>query len=312
MGLGLVCAACQASTPSKELMTARDVYTKAQGSDAARVAPDALEEAGQALKAAEAAHERSPRSKTERNYAYLSVRKSELAMANAREVAARQELAEAQQAQAAGPYVEELAQTRAALAAREQDLGEALAAIIISQVQLHQLRAQRAGEGQVVVSRAGVFFDTGGTELSEEAKRQLDIVASDLLANPEQETVIQGYSDSQGDAQQNLQLSQKRAEVVRDYLASRGVPAEGLRAMGLGDRHPVASNDTPTGRASNRRVEIATAFSEPGSRQPVRGTDEDTEGDPQADEPETDEPDAEDPEMEEWERESREPLPEGL
>jgi outer membrane protein OmpA-like peptidoglycan-associated protein len=298
--LALICAACQASAPSKELMTARDVYAKARDSDAARVDPDALDDAYKALRAAEAVHEQSPGSKSERNYAYLSVRKSELAIAHAREVAARRQQAEAQQAQAAKPYVEELAETRAALVAREQDLGQAVAAIIISQVQLQQLRAQRAAGGQVVVSRTGVFFETGGTELSPDARRQLDILANELLAHPEQDTLIQGYADSRGDEAKNLELSEKRAEVVRDYLASRGVPVDGLRVLALGARHPAASNETPAGRASNRRVEIATAFEAPGGRQNVKGTDADSEGDPETDEPQTDE----------WQREDGELAPE--
>lgn len=310
LGLGLVCAACQASAPSKELLTARDVYAKARDSAAARVAPAALEDAYQALQAAEAVHESSPGSRSERNYAYLSVRKSELAIANAREAAARRQQAEARRAQGAQPYVEELAETRAALAAREQDLGEAVAAIIISQVQLAQLRARRGGDGQVVVSRTGVFFDTGGTELSADARRQLDIVANELLAHPEQETVIQGYADSRGDEAKNLALSEKRAEVVRDYLAGRGVPAQGLRVIGLGARHPAASNETPTGRASNRRVEVATAVAVPGERQNVKGTDADSEGDPDTDAPEGDDTGAGEPETDGWEREDGELAPE--
>lgn len=294
LGLGL-CAACQATAPSKELVTARDVYTKAQASDAAREEPETLKEAYQALQAAEAAHEKSPRSKTERNYAYLSARKSELAMLSAREAVAREEQARALREEGARPYAEALEETRAELAARQRDLGQAVAAIIISQAQLHQMRAQSAN-GQVVVSRTGVFFDTGKAELSAEARRQLDILATELLAHPEQETLIQGSADSRGDEEKNLALSRQRAEVVRDYLVSRGVPAEGLRAMGLGDRHPVASNETPTGRASNRRVEIATALASD-ARENVRGTDADSEGDPETEEPGVEDPETEDPDI---------------
>lgn len=320
--LALACAACQASEPSQELKTARDVYARASDGIAARVDPDSLEEAHEALRAAEAAHEESAGSRSERNYAYLAVRKSELAIANAREAAARQAQARAQQAQGARPFAEALAETRAELAARHRDLGQAVAAIIISQMQLHQLRAQSAADAQVVVSRTGVFFDPGKAELTPQARRQLDIVASELLKHPEQRTIIQGNADSRGNAEQNLELSKKRAEVVRDYLASRGVSAEALRAVGVGDRDPVASNETPDGRASNRRVEIATALAND-ERQNVRGTDEDSEGDPEMGgddegaperDPETDgdaegAPKGEDPEPEEWQREELEPAP---
>ena len=59
----------------------------------------------------------------------------------------------------------------------------------------------------------------------------------------------------------NLKLSQDRANAVRDYLLSQGVKAEKIRAVGRGEANPVASNDTPEGRANNRRVEIVVQSS---------------------------------------------------
>ena len=57
----------------------------------------------------------------------------------------------------------------------------------------------------------------------------------------------------------NLKLSQARAEAVRSYLVSKGLPGDKLSAVGRGESSPVASNDTPDGRANNRRVEIVVA-----------------------------------------------------
>jgi len=68
-------------------------------------------------------------------------------------------------------------------------------------------------------------------------------------------TVI-GFTDSTGDAKYNLGLSERRAQAVRDYLVSLGVPAEKMRVLGRGENDPVASNDTKEGRAQNRRVEV--------------------------------------------------------
>ena len=67
---------------------------------------------------------------------------------------------------------------------------------------------------------------------------------------------VAGYSDNVGGAQANLQLSKKRAEVVRAYLVKTGVPADSLLAQGYGDARPVASNDTASGRFANRRIEF--------------------------------------------------------
>ena len=63
-------------------------------------------------------------------------------------------------------------------------------------------------------------------------------------------------TDSRGDARQNARLSEDRALAVRTYLVEKGVDPERITAVGRGEEEPVASNDTPEGRANNRRVEI--------------------------------------------------------
>ena len=75
---------------------------------------------------------------------------------------------------------------------------------------------------------------------------------------------VHGYTDSKGKPAHNLVLSQHRAESVVRYLVAHGVPASSLTAKGFGEDNPVASNDTASGRAENRRVTIQ--FTEPGSR----------------------------------------------
>jgi outer membrane protein OmpA-like peptidoglycan-associated protein len=70
---------------------------------------------------------------------------------------------------------------------------------------------------------------------------------------------VAGYSDNVGGDQINLQLSKQRAESVRDFLVKAGVPADSLTAQGYGDAHPVASNDTASGRFANRRIEFVEA-----------------------------------------------------
>jgi OOP family OmpA-OmpF porin len=106
---------------------------------------------------------------------------------------------------------------------------------------------------QKVVVRA-VDFEYNSAQLTGPAQQTLDQVAAALAAQPELTVEIQGYTDSTGPAQYNLGLSQRRAESVKAYLASKGVNDSMLTARGYGKQNPVASNATAQGRAQNRRV----------------------------------------------------------
>jgi len=84
----------------------------------------------------------------------------------------------------------------------------------------------------------------------------LDAVAEVLTDYPAMSVEVQGHTDSAGDDEHNLQLSQDRAEAVRSYLAERGIDAARLTARGYGETRPIESNRTSMGRAINRRVEF--------------------------------------------------------
>jgi outer membrane protein OmpA-like peptidoglycan-associated protein len=84
----------------------------------------------------------------------------------------------------------------------------------------------------------------------------LDRIAALLDAYPDLSIRIEGHTDSLGDAAANLALSQQRAEAVKQALIERGVEPERLTAQGLGPERPIADNETPAGRAENRRVEV--------------------------------------------------------
>lgn len=104
-------------------------------------------------------------------------------------------------------------------------------------------------------SNMNVFFPGGATELTAEARERLDAVA-DYLLNDTGITVayIEGHSDSAGETGRNFELSKERAEAAYAYLVTRGIPEGKLRLRYYGQRKPIASNDTPAGRAKNRRV----------------------------------------------------------
>jgi OOP family OmpA-OmpF porin len=100
----------------------------------------------------------------------------------------------------------------------------------------------------------GVEFATNAATLTEGSRPVLDAVAEDLKIHPLVQVELQGHTDSRGADAYNLDLSQRRADSVRDYLVSRGVPGTRLTARGYGETDPIADNATAAGRAENRRV----------------------------------------------------------
>ncbi|MBR3501554.1 MAG: OmpA family protein [Alphaproteobacteria bacterium] len=132
-------------------------------------------------------------------------------------------------------------------------------------IQASKLREKLAGTG-VQVLRDGdnvrlimpnsITFDTNNDVMKTSANQVLDSVA--IVANEYDKTNLQiiGYTDSSGNDKINVPLSQRRAISVANYLALRGVNASRLHAMGAGASNPIASNQTESGKAQNRRVEI--------------------------------------------------------
>lgn len=103
----------------------------------------------------------------------------------------------------------------------------------------------------------GILFDTGSDKLRPESTPTLEEIAAMLEQHPELRVRIEGHTDAVGDDAANLQLSDRRAAAVKDYLITKkGVEAGRLEPQGLGETVPVGSNDTPEGRQQNRRVEL--------------------------------------------------------
>jgi outer membrane protein OmpA-like peptidoglycan-associated protein len=102
----------------------------------------------------------------------------------------------------------------------------------------------------------GVKFGGGSAELTEGSQGVLELVAYSLLAWPNVVIEVHGHTDSKGAAAFNRELSQKRADSVRTFLLDLGIAPERVIAIGFGEGFPIATNGTPEGRATNRRVEI--------------------------------------------------------
>ncbi|NIC04090.1 OmpA family protein [Billgrantia bachuensis] len=113
-----------------------------------------------------------------------------------------------------------------------------------------------APEFEPVVLDSEVTFAFDSAEIRESAYPTLDQVASTLRENPRMRVSIEGHTDSVGSNQYNMDLSQRRADSVRDFLVSRGIDTNRMTTRGYGEEQPVATNETDAGRAQNRRVEI--------------------------------------------------------
>jgi len=102
----------------------------------------------------------------------------------------------------------------------------------------------------------GILFDSGRATIQESSYSRLGNVVEFMQHMPDARIRISGYTDSMGDDERNRQLSQARAEAVRLYLVSQDIDAGRIEAVGYGEADPIASNDTESGRAQNRRIEV--------------------------------------------------------
>lgn len=103
----------------------------------------------------------------------------------------------------------------------------------------------------------GINFDVDSDVIRDESKPTLDKIVAVLKAKPDWKLKIEGHTDNSGGDAHNEQLSQKRAGAVKSYLTTAGIDAARLTTAGLGATHPVSGNETESGRAQNRRVELA-------------------------------------------------------
>jgi len=124
-----------------------------------------------------------------------------------------------------------------------------------------------------------VLFKTGSYELGPDARERLAKVSGILLAYPALRLQVEGHTDNVGGDDYNQQLSERRAQTVRDYLVQQGITDAAVTSKGFGKTVPIASNETADGRRQNRRVElvvsgeaigITTADSAPLTQSPQR------------------------------------------
>lgn len=132
--------------------------------------------------------------------------------------------------------------------------------------------AQVVEEGALIAVVDVSGFGLNQSVIPPSAYPALDKVVAQLAQRPSGERlVLEGYTDSLGSEEYNYRLGLRRADAVRAYLAAHGIPADRMTVRSKGKLDPVASNDTPEGRAKNRRVEIHSGGMRSGTAPATQG-----------------------------------------
>jgi outer membrane protein OmpA-like peptidoglycan-associated protein len=257
-------AACGTTSPPKELADARTAFDQAQKGVASQYDPTGVHEAEVALQTAEKRFHESGDSDETRDLSYVALRRAQIADARAQAVRSMQ------QVELTSAEIEK---------AREQQLEHAQAEMQHQEEQIEQERARReeaekraqqmsqeleriatvkyGPRGTVITMPGKVLFASGKTALLAGSQSLLDRIVDSLMkAEPDTVILVQGYTDASGSDTKNQEMTEKRAGAVRDYLVSKGVNADRIRAQGMGSSGPIGDNATTDGRALNRRVEI--------------------------------------------------------
>jgi outer membrane protein OmpA-like peptidoglycan-associated protein len=268
----LICATCATPPPPQELLDARAAYRKAQSGPAARVAQAELYEAKVALNNAEQAYQDDAESEETLTLAYVAQRIAQRveSQGNIKEADAEKQKASEQlqklQSEGLTKSQQELKEAREKLANQEQQLAEEKKARAESErfarealAKVAEATIKQDDRGTVIILPGSVLFESGEATLMSAAQQKISLLAEQLRNKKSSIITIEGHTDSRGTPETNMQLSQQRADSVRNYLISQGVSAERIRAIGMGESRPIASNSTSDGRAQNRRVEIIIA-----------------------------------------------------
>lgn len=270
LGLGYSVSCATSQAPS-ELISARASYHQAKSSAAATHDPADLHTAKKAMNAAEASFQEDGATQRTRDLAYTADRRARIAESRGNAAVATEQqkktVDDMHSSQSA-----QLGQANKKLAVQGQAM-ENQAAMIASEKEARLAAEKRAAQanadlakfasvkeesrGTVITLSGGVLFASSKSELLPAAQLKLNSVADALMQqDPDSKMVVEGHTDSQGGDGYNQDLSQRRAQIVRDYLVGRGVAADRVSSQGFGSSRSIADNKSAEGRANNRRVEI--------------------------------------------------------
>jgi outer membrane protein OmpA-like peptidoglycan-associated protein len=234
--------ACGSTPKNAAIEQARSDYQTAQTNpQIAKYAQLELKQAGDALHVAENSLNERQDTNIINHFAYMA--KQKIAIANE---TARLRVAEETIQHADSQRTGVLLDARTA----EADLANRK----IQQLE-QELNAKNSDRG-MVITLGDVLFDTDKSQLKPGGMRTLQKLSEFLKANNERKVVIEGFTDSTGSEEYNLNLSERRANTVKNALLDLGISADRIISRGYGKSYPVAGNDTAAGRQLNRRVEV--------------------------------------------------------
>ena len=122
---------------------------------------------------------------------------------------------------------------------------------------LADAEVERVGEGIKITFGSGLLFEVDQASLTPDARSNLVRMSETLRKYDDTNILIEGHTDATGTDSYNQDLSQRRAQTVKAFLAAQNVSAPRMTTIGYGESQPVASNDSSSGRQANRRVEVA-------------------------------------------------------
>lgn len=273
----LLLVGCGASAPPKELVDARSAYQTASRGPASEYSSPDLNAAKLALDDAEKSYADDGDSDQTRDRAKVALAKAQAADAAGVAAKSQRDKAESERKAASDKaQADQQAQVDAAkknlVAAREKTEAEKAQDLAAKKgyqalVDLQKVAETKPIDGRgIVITLPGAALFSGGdtsTTITPAAKVKLDAIAEAIKLNPDAKVSIEGYTDSQGDANNNKAISLRRADAVRDYFATKTLKKDRFKTEGFGPEKPVDHNSSAEGRAANRRVEIAVDVKEP-------------------------------------------------
>lgn len=290
----MLLASCAAPMKNADLEKAREAFTTAKmDADVVKRAPLGLQTAESSLMVAESLYKADAEPAEVSHQAYLALQRTAIARETANQKIAEENveaasaerakvLLEARTSEAESAYqraqasskqaqeatkaaemarkqAEERSAQLAAMTAEAQQAADAARAAEARAKQLEAEVAQLQGvksERGLVITLGDVLFDTGKAELKGGAVVTISKISNFMKTYPTRKLLVEGFTDSRGSDSYNLDLSERRANAVRNALTAAGVESERIQVRGYGEPYPIASNDTPEGRQLNRRVEV--------------------------------------------------------
>src|SRR6266852_5492106 len=237
-------------TTPMELFEARNALRIAHIAAGDKYATSILAKADQQLTQAETTY----RQKLGKAAVESAARETTQTAEEARVMAVKQRAEDEAQAQQAAAQSEQLRQQADQMRQQAEKEKQELRARLLQQ--LNTILSTRDTARGLIANMSDVLFKSGSFELLPGARERLAKISGIVLAYPSLHLQVEGHTDSVGGDDYNQQLSEHRAEAVRDYLVQQGISAPSIEAKGFGKTEPIASNETPEGRQQNRRVEL--------------------------------------------------------